>query len=252
MIDNLIQEESLLENKVLILALDDFEPEHRALTGLVANKLQDYYSRPCIIVLRNEDGTYSGSLRAPDSIEAFKEFRIQCVNSGLCVYASGHDQAAGIKLTAKNIPALQDYFNERYSDVNMTPTYYCDFVLDAGDPELADIIYQLGQFSDFWGKGIEEPRIAVTGVTIGPGTMQLVGLNKGKPTLKFMLPNNVVCIKFGSGQEEFDSLCLPYDGVEQAYKATIVGKASVNEWNGTLTPQLLIEDYHVEEVEYVF
>jgi len=88
-IDKVIEEEDLLKNKILILGIDDFDADQRALSGLVANKLQDTYQRPVILVFKNENRTYSGSARAPDTIEAFDNFRLQCEQTGLCHYCAG-------------------------------------------------------------------------------------------------------------------------------------------------------------------
>lgn len=254
LIDDVIHEEGLLENKVLVITIGqgDFEEEHRSLAGLVCNKLQEYYQRPAIIAFQNEDGTYSGSVRAPDTIEAFAEFRTQCEESGLCRYALGHGQAFGIAFTGLNSSKLQEYFNEKYENVDVDPTYYCDFIFDSNDPGVVDVIESLAQFESFWGQGLKEPVIALTDVLVGPGTLSLVGQNKGRPTLRIQSKHNVMCIRFGSSKEEFDSLCLPYEGTPQFYRATIVGTASVNEWQGSRTPQIMIKDYEIHGVGYDF
>ncbi|NLV87710.1 MAG: hypothetical protein GX025_10930 [Clostridiales bacterium] len=254
LIDQVIEDEGLAENKVIIVAIgrDDFEEEYRSLAGLVCGRLQEVYQRPFIIVFQNEDGTFNGSCRAPTTIEAFAGFREQCEESGLCIYSLGHSAAFGIAMTGLNVSALQDYFNEKYADVDVTPTYNCDFVADAGDPEICDVIETLSGFENIWGQGLKEPLIALTNVLIGPGTLALVGQQKGRPTLRITAKNGVVCIKFGSGQEEFDSLNLPYDGSGEYYRATIVGRAQINEFQGNRTPQLLITDYEVHGIGYDF
>lgn len=58
-----------------------------------------------------------------------------------------------------------------------------------------------------------------------------------KPTLKITLPNKIALIKFGSSQEEYDSLLT--DGY---IKMNIIGRCNANEWAGHVTPQVLIED----------
>lgn len=254
MIDEVISDEGLLENKVLVITIGkgDYEEEHRGLAGLVANKFQSAYSRPCLILFQNDDGTYSGSGRAPSSIEAFADFRAQCEESRLCRYAMGHGQAFGLGITAINTVALQDYFNEKYEGVDVDPTYDCDFIVDADNTDICEAIEALSGFSNIWGQGLNEPLIALQNVLVGPGTLSLVGQQKNRPTLKFTAKNGVCCVKFGSSQEEFDSLCLPYDGIEQYYKVTVVGRASMNVWRDTRTPQLLIEDYEVHGVGYDF
>jgi len=185
-IAQVISEEQLAKRKVIIVAIDDFEEEHRALSGLVANELQDYYGRPCMVVFNDGDGTYSGSLRAPDHITAYEGFREQCQGSGLCIWAMGHSLAAGIKLEAENIKKMMDYFDEIYSVIDTDPTYYCDFIISANEPELVDIMEDLVQYDSVWGPGLPEPVIAITDVTLGKGDFSLMSADKN-PTLKFKL-----------------------------------------------------------------
>lgn len=253
LIDDVIAEEGLLKNKVLIVTIDDFDKDQRALSGLIANKLIDLYQRPVMLLFWNEEKEeYHGSARAPSDVEAFANFRQQCVDSELFIYASGHEQAHGVGVSAENVGEVQDYFNARYDGVDVSPTYNCDFIVDARDASLPDIILNLGEYGHVWGTGIKEPLIAVTGVSIGKSNSVL--FTKGRvPTLKLSLPNDVSCIRFNSSQEEFDSIVPKYDGgTEVCNEATIIGRASINEWQGSVTPQLKIVDYIIEGPKYNF
>ncbi len=254
LIDSLIQEEGLLENKVLIVALgkDDYEAEHRGLAGLVCNKLQDFYQRPAMILFQNDDGSYSGSVRAPEAIEAFANFKDQCNESGLFRFALGHQAAFGCACRGSDLGYVEDFFNKKYDGLNLEPSYKCDFIINAADPgAVEDVIFDLSGHDDIWGQGLKEPIIALENVLIGPGSIDLVGQGKGRPTLRIKT-GGAVCIRFGSSKEEFDSLLLPYDSNQQYYRATIVGRAQVNEFRGTKTPQLLIQDYEIHGVTYDF
>ena len=64
-----------------------------------------------------------------------------------------------------------------------------------------------------------------------------MGLAKGHPTIKIQLSNGVEAIKFKSSEEEFEELT---DGFTFM---TFVAKCGKNEWNGEITPQLIVEDY---------
>lgn len=255
LVDNIIEAEFLHENKVMVITIakDDFEEEHRALAGLVANKLLDIWKKPIFILFENEDGTYSGSCRAPDNIEAFSNFREQCEDSRLTIYSAGHNSAFGSSMMHKNTFLLQDYFNNKYKDIEISSSYECDFIVDAEDSELIDIIKELSNYDSLWGQGLKQPFIAIKNVKIKHGKVQIVGAQKGKPTLKITLDNGVVCIKFGSSIEEYESLHLPYtNDIEQYYNLTLVGIASMNEFRGEKTPQILITDYCIDGVEYDF
>ena len=67
------------------------------------------------------------------------------------------------------------------------------------------------------------------------------------PTIKIQL-EGISLIKFKSSQEEYESL------LSEGYTAiNIVGTCNLNEWNGKITPQIIIEDYEViNKLNYVF
>ena len=250
MINEVISKEQLFRNPVIVLGFDDFKDEYRDLTGLVAAGLSDYYDRPVIITFKNEDGSYSGSLRAPDKIPAYANFNDQCQASGLCTFVAGHQQAAGIGIKPDCIEQLNDYFKERYAQIDTSLCEKVDFVFDANDPELADLITELAKYNNIWGQNLEAPKIAITNVKMSPTTMTLCGAKKN--TLKVSLPD-IELINFNSSQAEYDSLKLPYEGVEQYYTATVIGHdPTLNEFRGNITPQLQFSTYELGEIKYDF
>jgi len=103
-----------------------------------------------------------------------------------------------------------------------------------------------------WGHGIQEPLIGLEEVFLSKYDIQLLSADKN-PTLKFKLPNGVECIKFHSSREEFDAL-TNYDSDELNYGniVNIVGRASINEWQGRKIPQLIIKEYEQIRRDYNF
>lgn len=252
MIDAVIQEEGLIKHKVLVLAFDDFEEEYRALSGLAANTIADIYQRPCIVTFKKSDGSYVGSLRVNGTNPAYENFKDQCLASGCCTFAAGHQEAAGIGIKGGMVQDLIDYFDQKYTDIDADMYYDVDFIISADDPALPDLIEALDSVRGMWGQGLEAPRIAVTDVKIGPGTLSLFG--QRQTTLCIQNPN-IKFLNFKSGKTEFDSLCPPQDGsgVTQYYKATIIGKdPEMNVFRDKATPQLMIEDYAIEGFAYDF
>lgn len=246
-IDDLITEERLFDNKVIIVNIDEFDDEQRSMSGLIAQNIAENYNRPAILVFKQPNGNYAGSVRAPDNIKAFAQFRIQCEDSGYVIYASGHNQAFGIALTADNIPKLLQYFNIKYSEIEINNSYKVDFCMNADDPELTDLIMEIGAH-EFWGKGVEEPLIAVQKVKVDRTNLQLMKRN----TMKIK-NGDISFIKFFATPEEVDSLKLPVDGdASQYYELTIIGTASVNRWAGQEYPQILITDYRIDKAGYDF
>lgn len=127
-----------------------------------------------------------------------------------------------------------------------------DFIFAADDERIGELCHEVDACGDIWGNGLEVPKIAVKDVKVGPGTLSLLGKLPTRKTLSIDLPNGVRAIKFGSSQEEFQSLCLPYSETPQYYRVNIVGTLSINRFNGRETPQILIEDYEVVGVSYDF
>lgn len=252
MIESVIADESLVDNKVIVLAIDDFEEEYRALSGVVANQLIEVYQRPVIIAFLNEDGDYAGSVRAPGHVEGWENFKDMCNESGACKYALGHQLAFGICIYGDAVQDFVDYFNDKFANIDVEPKHNVDFVFEADDPRIPDLCFDIDACGDIWGSGLEMPRIAITNVKVGPGTLALFGKLPTRKTLNIDLPNGVRAIKFGSSQEEFQSLCLPYEETPQYYKVNIVGTVGINRYQGRETPQIMIEDYEVMGVFYEF
>ena len=119
------------------------------------------------------------------------------------------------------------------------PIYRVDYIYKGVDVNRENIL-DVAALNDLWGQGIEESYICVEKLKVAAEMINLMGLDKGKPTLKITLPNKVALIKFGSSGEEYQNLQS-----EGYIEMNIVGKCEANEWNGWVTPQLLITDYEV-------
>ena len=94
---------------------------------------------------------------------------------------------------------------------------------------------------------MDEPLIAIKGLKVTKEMVTLMSPDN-KPTLKITLPNKVSLVKFGSSQEEYESIA------KTGYvELNIVGKCNKNEWNGYITPQIYIDDYEIIDwVKYIF
>lgn len=151
MIEELIRDERLADNKVIVLAIDDYVPEYKALSGLVANKIAEAYQRPAVIAFQTEDGDYAGSLRAPAGVKAWENFRDLCTKSGFCKYATGHPQAAGICIYGDSVVDFIEYFNELFADIDTEQHYQVDFIFQPDDPNLKQLCYDLDELGNIWG-----------------------------------------------------------------------------------------------------
>ena len=119
------------------------------------------------------------------------------------------------------------------------PIYRVDYIYKGVDVSEQNIL-DIASLNDLWGQDIEESLICIEDLKVSADMIRIMGLEKGKPTLKITLPNKISLIKFGSSEEEYNSL------LSEGYMSlNIIGKCDVNEWNGVKYPQIMIEDYEI-------
>ena len=89
-----------------------------------------------------------------------------------------------------------------------------------------------------------EPFVAIERINLSSCNIQLLSPDK-HPTIKIHLDNGIDIMKFKSSQEEYEEFTKPNQVL------TAVCRCAENVWNGTSTPQLIIEDFNLEE-EWIF
>ena len=243
-IERIIKEKNLLENKILVVKLDTFAAD-RNLTGLIANQLMAKYQRPVLLLNKTADG-WEGSGRGYDKSK-FDNLREFLKESDLVMYAEGHANALGVGITDEAFKTFIEYSNRELAEFDFTPCYKVDFIFNGADFRGKDIV-EIAELKSLWGQGVDEPYVAIEHINVYAGNVVLMSPDKS-PTLKITLPNGTSLIKFKSSQEEYEKLrsetgCITIN---------VVGKCERNVWNGTVTPQIIIEDYEiVGEQKYYF
>ena len=252
MIEQLIETENLLSNKLLIIKLDTAHEVDRNLTGLIANQLMSKYQRPVLLLheviddLNNK--TWEGSGRGYDKSK-FNNFKEFINSSGLALYAEGHSNAFGAGFADEQIDNFINYSNNALKDFDFSPCYKVDFIFQDGDFSFnKNDILEIASLKHLWGQGIDEPFIALENIKISKNNVQLMSKDKN-PTLKITLSNGTSLIKFKSSNEEFESLCSELGCVT----INVVGRCEQNIWNGIISPQIIIEAYEIiGETKYYF
>lgn len=249
-IENLIEENQLLNNKILSIQLEPQYAVDKNLTGLIANQLMAKYQRPVMILnkVSQDDNTitWEGSARGYDKSK-LKNFRAFMNDTGLALYAQGHPNACGVGISNDNYMRFINHTNMLLADFDFSPCYNVDFIFNGDNFNGADII-KIAELKPLWGQGIEEAYIALENIRITPDNITLMSADKN-PTLKIQLPNGTSLIKFKSSQEEYENL-KPQSG---CYTLTVIGKCESNTWMGRTTPQIIIEEYEkVGSMKYYF
>ena len=248
-IETLIEEQHLLDHKVVVIKLDEEHSINRNLTGLVANVIMGKYKHPVLLLNKTIDELgivrWEGSARNVGNTK-FEDFRGFLEDSGLVEYAQGHEAAFGVGILDEKFNELIDYCDKQLAQYDFSSCFKVDFIFDGSRLKPKEIL-DIANLSHLWGTNIEEPYAAIENIKI-TNNVTLMSPDKN-PTMKIVLPNGISLIKFKSSAEEVNKL-KNNDGLTT--KITVVGRCASNTWNGITTAQIMIEDYEIEEQIYDF
>lgn len=242
LIEKRIQEQNLLDHGIIIVKCEPGEVEAN-LAGLAANKVQAQYQHPCLILTKSKDKDdkeyyWRGSARNY-SMSENQELRQLCEDTGLVEYAQGHEGAFGCSIVDSKIDEFIATTDKLYEGIPQEPVYWVDYIWRERDIDTS-IILKIAESRDWWGQGIPEPYVALENISIGVHNVQLLSPDK-HPTLKIHLNCGLDIMKFKSSQEEYERFTEPNTQI------TLVGRCNRNEWNGRVTPQIIVEDFELAQ-----
>ena len=225
-----------------ILLVDATDVLHEGLTGVVAIKMAENFNKPVILLKRhrNECGeeVYGGSARNMNNspIENLKDV----INSTNVIKGQGHANAFGIvDLPIDKKEEATRILNDILKDVEYDATYLVDYIFDIYEVDV-NTIMQLSVFDNIICQGIEEPKIAVENIKLSRSEFEIFG--KKEDIISFTY-NGIKYVQFKckEGNQIYDFLQNAWDDNETV-TFNIVGKPSINEYNGIRTPQVIILD----------
>ena len=242
-LESKIQKYGLLENKILLVRLEETENFPSELNGLLAMKLCAKYKKPTIVARLNKEGYVRGSARAVSNspLTNLKSF---FSDSGFFEYAMGHEGAFGLSIFNKNLNEFHNWANHELLEVDFGEGVYdVNLVRSAADKDLEEIVYDLGKYESIWGQGSPEPLIYIRDLNITKNDYQVLG--KNQDTLKIT--------KFGISYMKFfaKDLIAQLEDMDEI-KMNLVGKANLNEFAGRVSPQIFIESFELEDNKYGF
>ena len=226
-----------------VVMIDTSDILDTGLTGVVAIKIAEMFNKPCILLnkfLDKKTGkiTYGGSARNVNHspIESFKDI----VNStNVFNFGKGHANAFGVNLDLDKKDEAINVMNNILRDVEYDSTYRVDFILDIEDVGIK-LITELARFEDIVCQGIEEPMLAVENISLTKDCFEIFG--KNEDTISFMIDEiKYIQFKCKEGNPLYDWIQNAWDE-NDSVTFNIVGKPSINEYNGVRTPQIIIED----------
>ena len=255
-LENKIAADNLLDHKVILFLLNPGEID-RNIAGLVANKMMAKYQRPCCILTRVTENTsapwddpvyevsYQGSARGCD-IVGITEFKSICEATNCIMYATGHQGAFGLGIVEDKIPEFISRTDEILKDMPDEAVYHVDYIW-SGSNISENAILDIAELDSLWGKDLPEPFVAIKELKVTPEMVTIY--DKKGYTIKILLPNGIALMLFRANESDCNKLQYNNTGYVEM---NVVARCNKNEWMGSITPQLFIEDYEITDSKRYF
>lgn len=227
MYEKLISEQHLQDNygKVVIKFCDN-----TPYTGLVANKLMEYYNKTVLLV-HEDEGRCTGSCRSPipirEQVAAFPDI----------VFAQGHEHAFGVCWKRNDTGALVDYLEQL--DLNICVEQVVASTLNPSNiPTWLFGVTE--QYARCWGTGVKAPQFYIPRIRISSKDIRELG---NGTTLKFKY-KDVEYVKFFASHNDKEALAI---GKNKPLTIDLIGSLGVNEYRGNATLQVKIDKFEILE-----
>ena len=198
--------------------------ESKEYTGLLANKLMSKYNKVAFVFRKLDPCTLSGSYRSPVDI-------IDLLNNSDLIKAQGHGCAAGCFLKVSNAKRFVKWFDEQQIDM-------AGAVEVAASIEPSQITHALCQIcvdnEGLFGQGCPKPLFHCTLTT-----PQIYVYCNRSTTVK-LIRDGIEFIKFFVNNEEVSQF-----EAAQGKSIEVVVSLGLNEYNGQIKPQAIIERYEI-------
>ena len=225
-----VEDQINLDNKIICVKVNKEESE--GMSGLLANSLLGKYQKPSIVYSINDKNEIKGSMRANTG-----DFKDKLQKTGLFVFVAGHQDAAGIQIKEHCLENINEKLNEFFKDETFEKVYSIDFKIPFDEMSF-EFIKDICDLKYIYSTNIQEPLIYIENVKVPTQNIKLMG--EAKNTIKIE-SDEVDFIKFKSNEEVYGNMVDWKDEVI----LNIVGRASINEYNGKLTGQIFVEEWEV-------
>lgn len=233
-----IRDEHHDKDNIIIVTLDSAESKKISptLTGLIAMELVKEFNRPALVLRETKyEGhhVYGGSGRNGNfyGLPDLKAF----LHVAGVYYGEGHPNAFGAFLLPEEVDNVREQANTKLNPLAFETVYDVDYIFrDKYDIDY-EMLYQMASYDDLWGNSIPQPRFAFT---IDYGKTDIMIMGKDRSSVKIRCGN----IDFVS----FKNQALAQKIVEISNgTATIVGRPQINEYNGNINVQIMIDDIDI-------
>ena len=241
----IVENSGIKNDKVFVIYLPHI---HESLAGIIAGRIREKYNVPTLILARSEGGA-KGSGRSIEEYNMFEEL-VKCKD--ILDKFGGHPMAAGFSLKEENIDEFRKRLNEKttLSEEDLMKKVTIDTVLPL-DTITYELVNDLSRLEPF-GKANSKPLFGEKNINV----IKAMVLGKNRNVLKLKLKSRngkvIDAVYFGDIEqfEEIitekygkDQLIKLYDGSYNDVHLDLVFYPDINEYNGNVTIQVVIQNY---------
>lgn len=200
------------------------EPENKSYLGLVANKFCGKYNKPTFLLRELNSTTWSGSMRSPIDL-------LETINKSGLAKCQGHSAAAGISVKKSNLKRFARFLDGLDLDVEPDIEVAAQIKPNNITRNLANVCVEN---NILWGKDVNKPLFHCTLTT------PQIYVYRNRSTTVKLVQDDIEFIKFFVSNEEasrFESA--------QGKSIEVVVSLGLNEYNGQIKPQAIIERYEI-------
>lgn len=200
------------------------EPENKSYLGLVANKFCGKYNKPTFLLRELNNTTWSGSMRSPVDL-------LEIINESGLAKCQGHDAAAGITVKKSNLKRFARFLDGLDLDVEPDIEVAAQIEPNNITHNLANVCVEN---NILWGKDVNKPLFHCILTT------PQIYVYRNRSTTVKLVQDGIEFIKFFVSNEEaseFESA--------QGKSIEVVVSLGLNEYNGQIKPQAIIERYEI-------
>ena len=226
---SIVFEQKLNQKKVILLAHENWPT---GLIGLVAGKLVDEFSRPCIVLDKGESES-RGSARSIDNyniVDVFEDVQDLLKNFG------GHSKAAGLTIANNNLKSFYDRLleiaDQKLSLEDLVPKITIDAEVKSEDLDF-QFLQKIMALEPF---GLANPRPVFLLTNVEAREIKVIGANNTH--LKFKV-DQIEAIAFGLGYLA-DKI--------KSNKFDLAFTLEENNWNGNKKLQIKVLDIKIDQV----
>lgn len=202
-------------------------------TGLIANRLADYYQRPCLLMRRKGD-VCRGSGRGNDKCEIL-DFNQWCKNTGLFDEVEGHAGAFGCKINFENTNKLFALLSTMKKIDE--PTYHVYNVYNAHNIH-DQIIKNVAKYDYVWGTTVSPPLFLIKSIPCNKYNLYLLGSKQNRIEFTY---HNIKFVKQTKGRS-LAALYKEIISIGDNFEFDIVGRFSID-YKSDKTAEVLIDDW---------